>query len=321
MKRYIIFLIMFMTGISYTYAESNETEPQRYVVANKKGKARFVPVEKDGDNWRWVINADGSYVPDVFLENGEKVEGFEILRNDKMKDIDSKVVYRGGFVVVHEGKYYIDPFPDKDLKPVNDKREGTSGLGIRNYLSNTFLGDFYSTKTPGLIALLCAFISGIFAILSIFKERVPVFYRWAYAIPLCVISLLEIGAAFSLGTDAAWWVNPDDVGYWIATPLLIPYAIVAAQMVFSYKIYNVVGDVEGLANVVITVLLIIGIVLTVISAIFVVINFLFAACLLVFAGWMFSGISHKNNDGSTTNTGPLGSYTTDRYGNTKHTRN
>lgn len=316
MKKYLIFLIMLLIGISYSFAENQEVKTQRYVVANKKGKARFVPVEKDGENWRWVTNADGSSVPDVYLENGVEVEGFEIPRNDKMKDIDSKVVYRGGFVVVHEGKYYIDPFPDKDIKPINEKGEVTAGLGIRNYLSNTFLGDFYRTKTPGLIALICAIISGLFAILSIFKERVPVFYRWAYALPLCVISLLEIGAAFSLGTDAAWWVNPDDVGYWIATPLLIPYAIVAAQMVFSYKLYGIVGHVEGLADVVITVLLIIGIVLTVISAIFVVINFLFAAFTLIFAGWMFKGVSYKDAAGNTINSGPLGSYKTDKYGKT-----
>lgn len=316
MKKYIIFLLILFTGISYAFAGTQETETQCYIVANKKGKARFVPVEKDGDNWKWVKNAE-----DIYIENGVALEGFQIPRNDAMNYKGSNVVYRGGFVVVHEGKYYLDPFPDKDLKPMDEKGEVSAGLGIRNYLSNTFLGDFYRTKTPGLIALLCAFISGIFVILSIFKERVPVFYRWSYAIPLCVISMLEIGAAFSLGTDAAWWVNPDDVGYWIATPLLIPYAIVAAQMVFSYKLYGFVGKVDGMANVVITVLLIIGIVLTVISAIFVVINFLFAACMLVFAGWMFSGISHKNNDGSTTNTGPLGTYTTDRYGNTKHTGN
>lgn len=315
MKKILIFLIMLLTGISYSYAENQEENPQRYVVANKKGKARFVPVEKDGDNWMWVKN-----VSDIYLENGVEVEGFEIPRNDAMNYKGSNAVSRGGFVVVHEGKYYIDPFPDKDIKPVNEKGEVTAGLGIRNYLSNTFLGDFYRTKIPGLIALLCAFISGLFTILSIFKERVPVFYRWAYALPLCVISLLEIGAAFSLGTDAAWWVNPDDVGYWIATPLLIPYAIVAAQMVFSYKLYNVVGNVEGLANVVITVLLIIGIVLTVISAIFVVINFLFAACMLIFAGWLFKGVSYKDAGGNTIHIGPTGSYKTDKYGNTTHIR-
>lgn len=315
MKKILIFLIMLLTGISYSYAENQEENPQRYVVANKKGKARFVPVEKDGDNWMWVKN-----VSDIYLENGVEVEGFEIPRNDAMNYKGSNAVYRGGLVVVHEGKYYLDPFPDKDIKPVDEKGEVTAGLGIRNYLSNTFLGDFYRTKTPGLIALICAFISGLFLILSIFKESVPVFIRWAYALPLCIISLLEIGAAFSLGTDAAWWVNPDDVGYWIATPLLIPYAIVAAQMVFSYKLYNVVGNVEGLANVVITVLLIIGIVLTVISAIFVVINFLFAAFMLIGAGWMFKGVSYKDAGGNTINIGPTGTYKTDKYGNTTHIR-
>lgn len=307
---------MLLTGITYASADSQDSGTKRYEVAGKKGNTKFVPLEKEGDKWKYIKG-----VSDIYPENGTQFEGFYVEEDRTLNYVHSPYMWQGGLIAVYEGKYYKVPFSKKDLKPVDENGKLSTGLGIRNYLSNTFMGDFYRTKTPGLIALLCAFISGIFLILSFFKDSVPVFLRLGYALPLCVISLLEIGAAFSLGTDAAWWVNPDDVGYWIATPLLIPYAIVAAQMVFSYKLYNVVGNVEGLANVVITVLLIIGIVLTVISAIFVVINFLFAACLLVFVGWMFSGISHKNNDGSTTNTGPLGSYTTDRYGNTKHTRN
>lgn len=316
MKKYLIFLIMLMTGISYVYADSQTRETQRYVVAGKKGNTKFVPVEPEGDKWKYVNNKE-----DFYPENGLEFDGFKVEKDRSLNYKGSPYMYHDGIIAEYEGKYYWAVFWEKDLKPVNEKGEVTSGLGVRNYLSNTFLGDFYRTKTPGLIALICAFISGIFAILSIFKDRVPAFYRWAYAIPMCIISLLEIGAAFSLGTDAAWWVNPDDVGYWIATPLLIPYAIIAAMMIFSYKLYGFVGNVDGLANTIITILLIIGIVLTVISAIFVVVNFLFAACVLVFAGWMFSGISHDDKDGGSTNFGPLGTYKTDRYGNTKHTGN
>lgn len=315
MKKYLIFLIMLLTGISYSYAEKQEENPQRYVVANKKGKARFVPVEREGDFWTYTQPRE-----DIYIENGVELEGFDIPEESSLNYKGTHYVYSGGIVVSYENKYYLVVSPKKDIKPVNEKGEVTGGLGFRNYLSNTALGNFYRTKTPGLIALICAFISGLFAIFSIFKERVPVFYRWAYALPLCVISLLEIGAAFSLGTDAAWWVNPDDVGYWIATPLLIPYAIVAAQMVFSYKLYGIVGHLEGLADVVITVLLIIGIVLTVISAIIVVFNFLFAAFMLIGAGWMFKGVSYKDAAGNTIHTGPTGSYKTDKYGNTTHIR-
>lgn len=315
MKKFLAFLIIVLTGISYVYAENNETETKRYVVASKKGNTKFIPLERDGDKWKYVEN-----VADFYPENGVEFEGFEVKEDRTLNYVHTPYMWQGGLIAVYEGNYYKVPFSEKDLKPVDENGNLTSGLGIRNYLSNTFLGDFYRTKIPGLIALLCAFISGIFAILSIFKERVPVFYRWAYALPLCVISLLEIGAAFSLGTDAAWWVNPDDVGYWIATPLLIPYAIVAAQMVFSYKLYGIVGHLEGLADVVITVLLIIGIILTVISAIFVVINFLFAAFMLIGAGWMFKGVSYKDAAGNTIHTGPTGSYKTDKYGNTTHIR-
>lgn len=302
MKKFIIFLILILTGISFAGAEN-----QRYVVSNKAGKARFTQVEEADGKWQYVKSSQ-----DIYIENGFEFEGFEVTNHNFMSKRDPGILFQ------YDGKYYKVINPEKDIKPVDENGETTSGLGIRNYLSNTFLGDFYRTKTPGLIALICAFLSAIFLFSSFSKDNVSMFIRWGYALPLCIISLLEIGAAFSLGTDAAWWVNPDDVGYWVATPLLIPYAIIAALMIFSYKLYGFVGEVNGTANIVVSALLIIGIILTVISAIFVVINFLFAAFTLIFAGWLFKGIDVSNNDGGTTNIGPLGTYKTDRYGNTKH---
>lgn len=320
MKKILLFLLLSITGISFSLAENQENQEnqkiQRYVVASKNGKTKFVPVIKDGDKWKWKgVNND------LYLENGIEVEGFEIKEDNSLNYKGSPYVYNKSLIAEYEGQHYVVVFAKKDLKPIDENGELTSGLGIRNYLSNTLLGDFYRTTTPGLIALLCGFISGLIVIVCLFKENVPDFLKWVYAVPLCVISLLEIGAAFSLGTEAAWWVNPDDVSYWIATPLLIPYAVIAAQMVFSYKLYGFVGHLDGASNTIISALLITGIVLTVISAIFVVINFLFAACMLIFAGWLFGGMNIKNSDDSTTNIGPLGSYKTDRYGNTTHIRN
>lgn len=316
MKKYIILLIALISPMMMAFAE-DFGETKRYEVANKSGKARFVEVEPADGHWKYVKRDF-----DMYLDNGTIIEAFEIPKRDDLNYAGTKFVHRKELVFNYEGKYYIVVFPDKDLKPVNEKGETTAGLGIRNYLSNTWLGDWYRTSKPGLIALACAFFSLIFLIWRLFKgDEAPMFMRWCYAVPLCIISLLEIGAAFSLGTDAAWWVNPDDVGYWIATPLLIPYCIVAAMMVFSVKNYRFVGEVEGLADMVITVLLYIGIVLTVISAIFVVINFLFAACLLLFAGWMFKGTDSKDFSGNTINSGPLGTYETDKYGRTRHKGN
>ena len=307
MKKYIVFLILILTGISYSFAEN-----QRYVVSNKNGKAKFVPVVQDGDKWMWEgVNND------IYVENGTEVEGFEIKEDRSLNYKSSPYVYNKSLIVEYEGKHYVVVFPEKDLKPVDENGELSSGLGIRNYLSNTVLGNFYRTAKPGLLAFFMALISAFIVIVCLFKEKHSEIMKWVFAVPLCIISLLEIGAAFSLGTDAAWWVNPDEVGYLIATPLLIPYAIVAALMVFSYKLYGFVGHVEGPANTVISILLIIGIVLTVISAIFVVINFVFAVCMLIAAGWLFGGFNTKNADGSTTNTSVLGTYKTDRYGNTK----
>ncbi|MDE5744415.1 MAG: hypothetical protein K2H84_01985 [Paramuribaculum sp.] len=307
MKKILIFLILILTGISFAEAEN-----QKYVVSNKKGKARFAQVEKDGENWKYVRNA-----PDIYLDNGVEIEVFEIDPDESLNYPGTHYLYNHSYLCEHEGKYLQVINPKKDIAPIDENGNITSGLGIRNYLSNTPIGDFYLTSTPGLIALVCAFISGLILILSLFKENVPVFMTWAYAIPLCFISLLEIGAALSLGTDAAWWVNPDEVGYWIATPLLIPYAIVAALMVFSYKNYGFMGKFDGPANTVVSTLLIIGIGLTVISAIYVIFNFLFAAFMLIGAGWIFKGMEYKDSGGNTINTGPLGTYKTDRYGNTR----
>ena len=319
MKKYLVFLILLLTGISYSFAEGQEAqETQRYVVSSKNGKAKFVPVEKDGDKWKWKgINND------LYVENGTEVVGFKVEKNRSLNYSGSPYVYRESLIAELDGNYYVVVFPEKDLKPVKESGElsSDSGLGIRNYLSNTRLGDFYRTPLPGLLALFCIFISGIVLIYFIFKDKDSEVVKWAFALPLCLISLLEIGAAFSVGTDAAWWVNPEDVGYLIATPLLIPYALIAAFMVFSYRLYGVIGHVDGPGNIVISALLFIGIGLTVISAIFVVINFLFAACLLIFAGWLFGGNTFKNLDGSVTNSGPLGSYRTDRNGNTTHIGN
>ena len=312
MMKKLVFIILILIGISYSFADT-----QRYVVSNKDGKAKFVPVVKEGDKWKWEgVNND------IYVENGTEVEGFELKEDYSLNYKGTPYVYRKSLIVDYEGKYYVVVFPEKSLKPVDEKGELTSdsGLGIRNYLSNTVLGDFYRTPGPGLLALLCAFISGCILIFSIFKETPTFLMRWMFAVPLCVISLLEIGAAFSVGTDAAWWVNPEDVGYWIATPLLVPYSLAAALMIFSYKLYGFVGRVDGIANTIITVLLIIGTVLTVISAIFVVINFLFAICMMIAAAYLFRGMDVKNADGSVTNIGPLGTYRTDRNGKTTHIR-
>lgn len=305
MKKFVIFFILILSSISIAFAEN-----QKYVVSNKKGKARFVEVENVDGTWQYAQSTN-----DLILENGFEFEGFEA-ESHKFSSSSSTII-----LFEHEGKFYKVVFPDKDIKPVDEKGEVTANLGFRNYLSNTAMGDFYKTSTPGLIALLCAFISGIFLIWGLFFEKVPVFVRWGFSIPLCAISILEIGAAASLGTDAAWWVNPDDVGYWIATPLLIPYAIVAAYMIYSYKLYGYLGKLKGAVNAFTSTLLIIGIVLTVISAIFVVINFIFALFVILFAGWMFSGVSHKDNKGNIINSGPLGTYKTDHHGNTTHIGN
>ena len=310
MKKLLVLIMVLFAGISYALAEN-----QRYVVSHKDGKARFVPVEKSEENWKYVEPRE-----DIYLENGVEVEGFEINPDKSLNYKGTPYVARSSFIILHEGKYYVDPFPRKDLKPIDENGKLTSDFGVRNYLSNTIVGDFYLTDIPGLIALVCTLFSGIFLLLSMTRDVVPMFMRCVAILPLCIISLLEIGAAFSLGTEAAWWVNPDDVGYWIATPLLIPYSIAALLMVFSYKWYKSIGRFDGIANIIVSSLLIIGVVLTVISFIFVIINFVYAACCLIFMAWFFKGSEHKDGNGNTINYGPFSTHKTDRYGNTTRIR-
>lgn len=307
MKKFVALLLLLLSGISLACAEN-----QRYVVANKDGKARFIPVEKSGENWKYIKGSQ-----DKYLENGTEFEGFEINPDKSLNYAGTPYVCRPNLIIEYDGSYYLVPTPEKNIKPVNEAGETTSELGIRNYLSNTRLGDFYRTSAPGVIALICALISCMFWLRRFFKEKVSAFMRYCFAIPLCIIAVLEIGAAFSLGTDAAWWVNPEDVGYWIATPLLIPYSLVAAMMIFSIQEYRFVGAVEGKANAIIYVLLGIGTILTVISAIFVVINFVFAVCMLIFAGWILCGQTYQYSDGSSRHYSPFGNTETDKYGNTR----
>ncbi len=306
MKKYVILLIVILSGISNAMADN-----QKFVVAHKDGKARFVQVENLDGNWQYVNN-----VEDLYLDNGVELEGFEIDPDESLNYKGTPYVCSKELLVKYDGKYYIAVNPKKSVMPVNENGETTADLGIRNYLSNTFLGDFYRTKTPGLIGLVCAIISGIILFAGMFKDTMSLFMRWAAMLPLCIISILEIGAVFSVGADATWWVNPDDVGYWIATPLLIPYSIAAAMMILSLRLYKFVGKVNGHGNSFITIMLLIGTVLTVISAIYVVINFVFAVCCLIFGGWLFKGMSYTDYNGNTISSGPLGTYKTDRYGTT-----
>lgn len=316
MKKILLYFIMILTAIPFAAAEEQSLEKQRYVVASKKGKSKFVEVENVDGKWKYV----GTPPHYIYLENGIEFEAFEIGEDKSLNYPGTKYLYDHAFIAEYEGKYYVVISPYKGIKPVDDNGKLTSDLGWRNYLSNTIVGDFYRTWTPGIIGFACALLSAIFLFISQFKGSVPMIFRWGFAVPLCVITVLELGAFLSVGVDAQWWVDPEDVGYWIATPMLIPYSIVAVMMIFSIKYYGWIGKLDNPANIVVRTLLIIGIGLTVISVIFVISNFMGAILTLIGAAWLFKGNDYKDAAGNTINSGPLGTYKTDRFGNTTRIR-
>ncbi|MDE6300820.1 MAG: hypothetical protein K2M19_03810 [Muribaculaceae bacterium] len=272
---------------------------QKYVVNGRKDKTRVVEYHMVDGHWTYVKGARDIYVP-----KGYEFEAVAPVSKDTI-------------VMPYEGKFYRVVFPDKELKLVDDMGKD-SHLGFRNKLSNTVIGKWYATGRPAVIGLILSACALLALVVALFRENVPAMFRALFVASMCGISLLEVGAFLSLHTDAFWWVNPDDVGYLVAIMTLIPFSVTVAMQVFALKVYNMMGNYEGALNAIVKIILVIGIVLSFIFAIAVIMNFLFAACLLIGAGFLFSGMSYKDSAGNTIHSSALGTYKTDKYGNTTH---
>lgn len=178
------------------------------------------------------------------------------------------------------------PTPEKNIKPVDKSGDATAGLGIRNYLSNTFMGDFYMTNIPGLAGMICGFLALIVTIIGLFREEPPAFCGWIFGGAMSLIAMLEIVGFFCAGSDAYWWVNPDDVGYIIAIIMLIPFSITATLQIIAFKLYKLFPIKEAGPNVICKILMGIGCVIAVIASIQVIMNFIFAAFCLGLLLWL-----------------------------------
>lgn len=272
---------------------------QKYVVNGKKGKIRVVEYHMVDGHWTYVKGAKDFYVP-----NGYEFEPVPPVAKDTI-------------VMQYEGKFYHVVFPEKELKLVDDMGKD-SQLGFRNKLANSFIGKWYASSRPAVIGLILTVCALLALVVFLFSENIPGAFRTLFVASMCGISLLELGAFLSLHSDAFWWVNPEDVGYLMAIVTLIPFSITVAMQIFAIKIYNKMGNYDGVLDLCIKIILGLGIVLSIIDAISVIMNFLFAACLLVGAGWLLSGMSYKDSAGNTIHTSPFGTYKTDKYGNTTH---
>ena len=204
---------------------------QRYVVNGKDGKIRVVEYHLVDGEWTNV-----KYAPDIYIENGYEFEAVPPVSKDKI-------------VMEYNGKYYHVVFPEKELKLVDD------------------MGAGYLGSSPAKLALLLTIIALVVFIISLFKDDVIPVLRYIFVGSVSCVALIEAGAALSVGQDAYWWVNPDDVGYLVACGTLIPYSIAVVLQIYAIKIYNAMGKFDGAANVVAYILMGAGCVLCIISAI------------------------------------------------------
>lgn len=270
-----IFIIMLMAIVGAFAANA-----QRYMVEGKKGDIRVVEyVLVDGE---WAI---ANPPAEIHVPNGYEFEAVPPVSKDKI-------------VMEYEGKYYHVVFPKEELKVIDDMGKD-SHLGMGNALRNSWLGKWYFTSSPGVLALLCSLVAFIASIISLFKENPSRFMPWAIALPLAFIALLEIGAICSVGGDAYWWVNPDDVGYFIAIVMLIPFGITVAMQCYALKLTAIAGPLPGALGALVKLLLGIGMVAGVLAALGVVMNFLFAA--LTFIGFIWlagQGTTRKDSSGN-----------------------
>lgn len=258
MKRGLLFLIVIIVGCLSMSA-------QKYAVDSKKGKTRVTEYELVNGKWNSTEVRN-----DIYIENGYEFVAVPPVAKDTI-------------VMEYEGKYYRVIFPKEDLMVVDGMGQPTY-LGYRNTMRHTFIGAFYKTKLSGLICLGCAAIAFLAFVISIFRDKIPMFLRWLFALPMSIISFLELVAICTVGDVAYWFVNPDDVGYFIAILMLIPYSFVIALQVFAYSLYDALGEVDDPMDGWFKFFIGFGIALAILSAISVVLNFIWAICFIIGLG-------------------------------------
>lgn len=272
-KSFLLLLVMMLLGNLSVLA-------QRYVVNGKEGKIRVVQYELvDG---KWEVAKPSK---DIYVENGYEFEA--------VPPVSSKTI-----VMEYEGKYYHVIWPKKELKLIDDMGKDSS-LGIKNRLRNSIIGDFYFTSVPAITGFLFTVLALIIFIMGVFEKNTPYFLRMIFAICICAIALLEFGAAISLGSDAYWWCNPDDVGYLRAIPFTLLFGITIALQYYSIKMYKIVGELDGTANTIVYIVCGLGMVIATFAFISVLMNFLFMVCCALFAFWFFGkagNTRHRTKD-------------------------
>ncbi len=269
-------------------------EAQRYVVNGKDGKIRVVEYHLVSGEWKYVEGA-----PDIYIDNGYEFEAVAPVSKDKI-------------VMEYNGKHYHVVNPEKELEIVDDMGSG-EGLGFRNALRHSFVGRWYMTGQPAMIAGVFVLIAIVSLLILLFRNNPGPAAVRAFPVAMSFVALIEAGAALSVGQDAYWWVNPDDVGYLMAICTLIPFSVTVALQLKAIKIYKETGKFSGAANVAVYLLLGLGCILSVIAAVQVVINFLFALFCLLFLLWLSGQKTYsRDSSGNIYETGFTGTHKVDK---------
>lgn len=249
---------------------------QRYMVNGKEGKIRVVQYELVDGKW-----TDAKPPKDIYVENGYVFEA--------VPPVSKKTI-----IMEYEGKYYHVIWPQKELKLLDDMGKD-SFMSWKNRARNSFIGDFYFSSTPGLIGLALTFLSLIVFIMGVFEKNTPYFLRVIFAGCITGITLLELGALLSVGSDAYWWCNPDDVGYLTAIPFTLLFGITITAQYYSIKMYKIIGRLKGKADTIFYIISGLGMVAATFAFIGVLLNFLFMACCAIFTIWFFGKASNTRN--------------------------
>lgn len=249
---------------------------QRYVVNGKEGKIRVVQYELVDGRWE-----DAKPPKDIYVENGYEFEAVPPVSDDCI-------------IMEYEGKYYHVIRPDKELEVVDDMGKDTH-LGLKNKLRNSAAGAFYFSSTPALAGLVLTVLAVIVFVMGIFEDNAPRFLRLIFVTCIGGITLLELGAALVLGSDAYWWCNPDDVGYLRAIAFTLLFGITLGVQYGSLKMYKVVGRLDGTGDVLVCIVFGLGMVVATIAFIGVLMNFLFAVCCAIFTLLFFKTAGRGRN--------------------------
>ena len=284
MKKLIVLFVLITSCVCLCSA-------QRFIVDSRKGSEKFAMVKKTDGEWKNV-----EPLKQVVLPTGYE---FESINGD-----DYPLVFE------YEGHTYAaTKYHTSNVKTVKLlDSQGKDVKDIKKYKGNTVFGKFYFSTKAGYLALACGGLAFLFMVISMLiwvnrEKGCPAFFRWAFAVPLAAVGLIELIALFTVGKEAYWWVNPDSVGYFLAIFWLFPYSIIVLMQCGAIWIYRFLIPEDKENSILDNILLVImgiGMVVAVIGFIQVILEFVVAVFYMIFLCFLaapVSGAVYKDREG------------------------